>query len=163
VTESYSCPECKGSGVYHGLNTVEPCRACGGKNLTQAVSLSQDQLLGIAGKNPPPAWWYYGETISDVCQQFSGQPMRHELSEQVICLMLDNQSSISIHPDYTTFGGVLINPLEYTMLAKAIQGGDLVTIKASIYGTEAEQVVRITSLQWSQDGQRADVTTEREL
>jgi hypothetical protein len=26
----FTCPECNGTGVYQGLNTVEPCRACGG-------------------------------------------------------------------------------------------------------------------------------------
>lgn len=25
------CPECRGEGVYRGLNTIEPCRTCGKK------------------------------------------------------------------------------------------------------------------------------------
>lgn len=30
MSETYNCPECKDTGVYQGLNSVEPCRACGG-------------------------------------------------------------------------------------------------------------------------------------
>lgn len=30
-----TCPECKGTGDYIGLNVVEPCRACAAKQLSR--------------------------------------------------------------------------------------------------------------------------------
>lgn len=84
MTQSNTCPECKGSGVYQGLNTVEPCRACGGKKAETLVRGSEVDLS---------KWPTYHATTStkafdvlrdaqQACQQFSGQPMRHEIEEQ---------------------------------------------------------------------------------
>lgn len=35
-----NCPECKDTGIYQGLNTVEPCRACG--NAIRLVNASHE-------------------------------------------------------------------------------------------------------------------------
>jgi hypothetical protein len=58
----FSCPECKDTGEYRGLNTVEPCRACGGKKPSLAT-------------NP-----LYRHFLPEV---LSGQSVRHEIEEQI--------------------------------------------------------------------------------
>jgi hypothetical protein len=40
----FQCPECKDTGVYQGLNTVEPCRACGGRSHPDFMRLLTDAV-----------------------------------------------------------------------------------------------------------------------
>jgi hypothetical protein len=102
IPEPYHCPDCKDTGVYQGLNTVEPCRACGGKRTEsitlknaspetfilpvsyivieerpKSVTLSNNQLKEVAKTSPPPVWWYSGEPDQ------GSQTVSHEASEQV--------------------------------------------------------------------------------
>lgn len=40
------CRECKGTGVYKGLNTVEDCRACNGVgSLPTKIVLTKEEML----------------------------------------------------------------------------------------------------------------------
>lgn len=83
MSEPYSCPECNGSGVYQGLNTVEPCRACGGfKSMGDfARAVMQAETGGSVDsrlketENPSTTGQFLEDvkthTIADVCQQFA--------------------------------------------------------------------------------------------
>ena len=47
IPNKYNCPECKDTGIYQGLNTVEPCRACG---ITDAdLSNAVNTVMGSPG------------------------------------------------------------------------------------------------------------------
>lgn len=46
------CPECKGSGKYVGLNTVEPCAACGGRGKAPTLIESGfSATIGLVGEH----------------------------------------------------------------------------------------------------------------
>lgn len=64
------CPECNGTGEYRGLNVVEPCKACGGKQIThkghrgKLIELTEMDIL----THTPTV---KNHSVSDVCQQFA--------------------------------------------------------------------------------------------
>jgi hypothetical protein len=134
------CPECKGSGEYRGLNTVEPCRACGGfksmgdfARAVMGAGLVDSRLR--ENKDAPGIKEFLDDvrthTIQDVCQQFaippevSGQSIRHEIEEQItedeipqLSFTLSDQSSLSVSCSYdrgtveTNHGPMRVRPDE---------------------------------------------------
>jgi hypothetical protein len=66
MSQSYNCPDCKDTGVYQGLNTVEPCRACGGKRIDAVMTYTYTPWPSPICINNTP----------------SGQSIRHEIQEQ---------------------------------------------------------------------------------
>lgn len=43
-----TCPECRGSGKYVGLQTVEDCRACGGSGRANAQRSASNTIEGCS-------------------------------------------------------------------------------------------------------------------
>jgi hypothetical protein len=77
--ETFSCPECKGTGEYRGLNTVEPCRACGGK--WKPLVPDYVRQVGIMASTKG----FISAEVFDVLREQSsgGQSIRHEIEEQI--------------------------------------------------------------------------------
>lgn len=126
-----TCPECNGSGVYQGLNTVEPCRACGGEktdalrwmkteshsiaDVCQIFAVSPEVLRSGIIHNQPitrqeikerfkEAEILYGNPDAET----PGQSIRHEIEEQIaepieIPFPIHTMSQVSIDVD-TRFG-----------------------------------------------------------
>lgn len=88
----FTCPECKDTGVYQGLNTVEPCRACGGK----VTLVARNPLFSESLKRLTP------ELIRDI-GFLGGQSLSHEIQEQIteepaeITFNLDEESICTFH------------------------------------------------------------------
>jgi hypothetical protein len=100
----FLCPECKDTGEYRGLNTVEPCRACGGKK-PKPIHLNP-RLVGEILRDAE------SHAVADVCQQFaippgvlSGQSIRHEIEEQItepieIVFPIESMSQMDLDIDW---------------------------------------------------------------
>lgn len=83
----FLCPECKGSGEYRGLNTVEPCRACGGKIGKSVIEYAAE----CAGISLAPDY------VRQIGMRASGgQSIRHEIEEQ-ITIPVRTESGIEYH------------------------------------------------------------------
>ena len=151
IMSENTCSECNGSGVYQGLNTVEPCR---------------------------------------MCQQFSGQPIRHEIEEQIaepieIPFPIHTMSQVSIDVD-TRFGkgkrtentlemelvissficsltDIIQSPSRYAEYKRLIQGQDRFTAIFQC-GDDAKRIedVMMVACQPSQDGAIASFILEWE-
>jgi hypothetical protein len=75
----FLCPECKDTGEYQGLNTVEPCRACGGR--WKPLVPDYVRQIGVMASTEG----FISAEAFDVLRERNsgGQSIRHELEEQI--------------------------------------------------------------------------------
>lgn len=94
----FLCPECKDTGIYQGLNTVEPCRACGGKQRENIPPLN----LTASPKRFESALETAGRILAKAARESGGQSIRHEIEEQTtepkeVFVTLTKNSLVSVH------------------------------------------------------------------
>lgn len=73
----FTCPECKGSGVYKGFNTVEPCKACGGKIGKSVIEYAAE----CAGMEMSHGFNSMGDFARAVMQAETGGPVDGRLKD----------------------------------------------------------------------------------
>lgn len=175
----FTCPECNGTGVYQGLNTVEPCRACGGKKrigaLVDGLTASTEGFSTAL------------QNATEACRRFAGQSLLHEIEElateelPTIHLSLDDRSKSECHRDYyeidrghwverhpystiyVTLTDAIFNPEEYELVWAAATSGDLVTLKVSDQCgavNALDKSVQIVDFELNVETDRANLTFE---
>ena len=134
-TSDFVCPECKDTGEYRGLNTVEPCRACGGRTEIPFPIRSVNQISMDAN-------WQFGKST----RHKDGLDMEIIVST-FVCSLSNIHQERSRYADYK----------------KLIQGQDTFTAVFQC-GENETQVENVTMVacQHSLDGRTADFILEWE-
>lgn len=158
----YRCSECKDTGEYRGLNTVEPCQACGG-NVTQKTI---DRLRKFSER-------------LEACQQFAKrEPIEvvfpvnsiHQIFFNPDCSLENSRRSadgltvdVTIEKHVWQLSGIEQNSIfNYAVYSRLIKNQERFTAVFQHDGHESKQEnVLMTACNWKDDG-TADFTLERE-